>query len=282
MDIIQTNITKKSGEKALFDPEKLKRSLERSGAGEKEIMEIIDQVKIKLYDGISTRKIYQMAYAILKKRSHKSAGRYRLKRAILDLGPTGYPFERFIGELLKNQGYRVQVGVIVQGHCVEHEVDVLAQKGNKKILIECKFHRNTSRKSDVKVSLYIHSRFLDIKNQYEKSIDGDTHVYQGWLITNTRFTNEAAQYGKCVGLKLIPWDYPHKGSLREWIDNSGLHPITALQTITKKEKELILESGVVLCRELVENEKLLRTVGIRERMIPKVISEARELVTLTQ
>ncbi len=282
MDIIQTSITKKSGERALFDPEKLKRSLERSGAGENEILEIVDKVKVKLYDGISTHKIYQMAYAILKKRSHKSAGRYRLKRAILDLGPTGYPFERFIGALLKNQGYKVQVGIIVQGHCVQHEVDVVAQKENKKIIIECKFHRNTSRKSDVKVSLYIHSRFLDIKKQYEKSIEGNTHFHQGWLVTNTRFTNEAIQYGKCAGLKLVSWDYPHQGSLREWIDNSGLHPITALQTVTKKEKQQLLENEVVLCRELVGNEKLLRSIGIRERMIPKIINEAKELITPTK
>ena len=101
------------------------------------------------------------------------------------------------------------------------------------------------------------------------------------MVTNTRFTNEAIQYGKCAGLKLVSWDYPHQGSLREWIDNSGLHPITALQTVTKKEKQQLLENEVVLCRELVGNEKLLRSIGIRERMIPKIINEAKELIAPT-
>ena len=30
-----------------------------------------------------------------------------LKNALRELGPTGYPFERFVGELLKYQGYQV-------------------------------------------------------------------------------------------------------------------------------------------------------------------------------
>lgn len=272
------HITKKSGDKAPFDPQKLKRSLERAGAGEKDIHEIVKTVTDKLTDGMSTHKVYQMAYAILRNRSQRAAGKYRLKKAIFELGPTGFPFEKFVGELFKNQGYHVEVGKIVQGHCVQHEVDVVAEKDDKKLMVECKFHRDASRKSDVKVSLYIHSRYLDVEKQWNKNTALNQRFHQGWIVTNTRFTNDAMQYGKCCGLQLISWDYPAGSSLRERIDHSGLHPLTALQTLKKREKQDLLALGIALSRD-IKRENLLQ-IGMRENMIRKVLKEADELTRL--
>jgi Holliday junction resolvase len=219
-----------------------------------------------------------MAYAILRKRSHQAAGKYRLKKAIFELGPTGFPFERFVGELLKNQGYQVEVGKIVQGHCVQHEVDVVAQKDNRKIMVECKFHRDASRKSDVKVSLYIHSRFLDVEKQWNKNTVLNQRYHQGWIVTNTRFTEDAMQYGKCCGLELISWDYPAGSSLRERIDHSGLHPLTALQTLKKREKQALLQLDIVLSRDITRDH--LTQIGMKENMIRRVLKEAEALTRL--
>jgi len=269
-------VTKRNGQKVPFDVQKLIDSLDRSGAGEEDIEQIIREVGSNLVDGITTHKVYQMAYSILRKKSHRIAGTYRLKKAIFELGPTGYPFERFVGELLKNQGYKVEVGKIIKGHCVQHEVDVVAEKDDQKYMIECKFHSAPSKKSDVKVSLYIQSRFLDIEKEWKKKESEHLRFHQGWIVTNTRFTEDAMQFGKCAGLKLISWDYPFSGSLKERIVLSGLHPITALQSITKKEKKELLTFDVVLCRNL--NNELLYKAGIRENRINKILKEAKELV----
>ncbi|MEZ5196746.1 MAG: restriction endonuclease [Bacteroidales bacterium] len=269
-------ITKRSGEKVPFDQQKLKRSLERTGAGEQEIQKIIQLVNSRLVDGMSTHKVYQMAYSILRKKSHKVAGKYRLKKAIFELGPTGYPFERFVGELLKFQGYQVQVGQIVKGHCVDHEVDVIAEKEKQKFMIECKFHQDASKKSDVKVSLYIQSRFLDVEKEWKKQPEESLRFHQGWIVTNTRFTDDAIRFGKCAGLKLISWDYPQQGSLKQRIDSSGLHPVTALSGITKAEKQEVLNKDIVLCRDL-KPEHLLE-IGIRENRIKKIMEEVNELI----
>lgn len=277
MDKSAKLITKKSGEKVPFDQEKLKRSLERSGAGEKDIQAIIRQVNDRLVDGMSTHKVYQMAYSILRKGSSKVAGKYRLKKAIFELGPTGYPFEKFVGELLKFQGYQVQVGQIVKGHCVEHEVDVIAEKEHQKFMIECKFHQDQGKKSDVKVSLYIHSRFLDIEKQWNKNPNESLRFHQGWIVTNTRFTDDAIRFGKCSGLKLISWDYPAQGSLKQRIDVSGLHPITVLNSLTKKEKQEILNKDIVLCRNL-KTEHLI-DIGFRENRIGKIMKEISSLLS---
>jgi hypothetical protein len=269
-------IVKKSGERVVFEPSKLKQSLERSGASAGEIEYIIGRVKEKMVDGMSTRKLYHIAYSLLRKRSSKVAGRYRLKKAILELGPTGFPFEKFIGELFKYQGYEVQVGVVVRGRCVTHEVDVIARKGRKQLMMECKFHSDTSRKSDVKVPMYINSRFHDVRKQWERENGDSIERYEGWVVTNTRFTEDAINFGRCAGLHLLSWDYPRRGSLRDRIDASGLHPVTALQTLTKAEKQQILDKGIVLCRNLKPNT--LRDINVSERRINKAIAEVRELI----
>ena len=270
------HITKRNGEKVPFDVQKLIDSLDRSGASEENIQHVIHEVARNMVDGMSTRKVYQLAYSILRRKSKHAAGKYRLKKAIFELGPTGYPFERFVGELLKNQGYTVEVGQIVQGYCVQHEVDVVAEKNEHRYIIECKFHSDLSTKSDVKVSLYFHSRFLDIKKQWESRPDNHRAVHQGWLVTNTRFTEDALQYGRCAGLEMISWDYPERGSLKERIDVSGLHPITALQSLTKKEKQHLLEHNIVMCKDI--DHETLESAGINRAKFKGIIKEAESLV----
>ena len=269
------HITKSNGDKVPFDVQKLINSLDRTGASETEIEQVIREVGRNLVDGMSTHKVYQLAYSILRKKSKRVAGKYRLKKAIFELGPTGFPFERFVGELLKNQGYKVEVGKIVQGFCVQHEVDVIAEKDDRRFIVECKFHSDLSKKSDVKVSLYFHSRFLDIKRQWEKLSNNHLLFHQGWLVTNTRFSDDALQYGKCAGLKMISWDYPDMESLRHRIDVSGLHPLTALQSLTKKEKQELLNLDIVLCRDI--NPEFLSKIGIRDQHIPRIMEEAKML-----
>lgn len=269
------NITKKSGEVIPFDIEKLRRSFERSGANKEEINQVLMNISEQVYDGISTKKLFKMAYAMLRKKSVEVAGRYRLKDAIMELGPSGFPFEHFVSELLKYQGYETEVGTIVQGNCVTHEVDVIAQKDHKKIMIECKFHGNTHTKSDVKVALYIHSRYNDVLASWKKTDTQNISNYEGWLVSNTRFTEDAVQYAKCVGLHLVSWDYPSQGSLRERIDISGLHPITVLQSLSKKEKSSLLNNGIVLCRSLtLEN---LKAIGIVEDRARNILKEAKTI-----
>ena len=270
-------ITKASGEKAPFSIEKLRHSLSRAGAGEKVIDSIALAVQQMLYPGISTKEIYQRAFSLLKKASAHAAARYKLKKAILELGPTGFPFEKYVGEILKYEGYRVQVGQMVQGHCVLHEVDVIAKKDGRHFMIECKFHSDQRRKCDVKIPLYIHSRFQDVEKAWRKQPGHDQKFHQGWLVTNTRFTTDAVQYGTCAGLNLVSWNFPGKDSLKERIGRSALHPLTCLTTLSKKEKQLLLDKGIVLCKELCRNEQWLEEIGLPPARALKVLEEARLL-----
>ena len=273
------NIIKASGEKAPFQIEKVIRSLERAGGHKLLIEEIVQDIEKAVYDGMTTKKIYQMAFKILKRKSRVSASKYKLKKALMELGPSGYPFEKLVGKLLAHEGFSTQVGVIVQGNCVQHEVDVIAQKDDKHYMIECKYHSDQGRFCNVKIPLYIHSRFLDVEKQWEKQQGHKTKFHQGSVYTNTRFTTDAIQYGNCVGLMLTSWDYPKGNGLKERIDKSGLHPLTSLTTLTKAEKSKLLDKGIVLCKDINENPSLLEQLGIAKQRQKKILEDSEELCT---
>lgn len=273
------NIIKANGDKAPFEIEKVRISLERAGTDKLLVEEIVQDIEKEVYDGMTTKKIYQMAFRMLKGKARVSASRYKLKKALMELGPSGYPFEKLVGKLLAHEGFDTKVGVIVQGNCVQHEVDVIAQKDNKHYMIECKYHSDQSRYCNVKIPLYIQSRFLDVEKQWEKQQGHETKFHQGGVYTNTHFTTDAIQYGTCVGLLLTSWDYPKGDGLKERIDKSGLHPLTSLTTLTKTEKSKLLDKGIVLCKEINKNPSLLEQIGISERRQKDILEDSKKLCT---
>jgi len=275
MDIKNLIVTKASGNQDTFSAEKLRRSLTKSGASADIAEGILKQVGTIVYNGIPTKKIYQAAFELLKKNSSDQAGRYNLKRAIMALGPSGYPFEQFVGAIFQSQGYQVKVKQYLQGICVTHEIDVLAANKDHALMIECKYHNRQGIISDVKIPLYIHSRYRDVLGKWNEK--GSQKPLECWVVTNTKFSTDAVQYGNCAGLHLLGWNYPVSRSLSMLIDHSGLYPVTCLTTISNTEKERILQAGVVLCSDLVNKTDLLRTAGISLSRIPKVLAEAEAL-----
>lgn len=270
-------VTKMSGDRAVFDEKKLRQSLMSSGADEASIGNIIQKVKLKMYDGISTKAIHKIAVTLLQKRSLPTASRYKLKKAIFELGPTGFPFERYMGELLKLQGYSITVGSVQQGHCVKHEVDIIAEKGEQYMLLECKFHSEQGQFCNVKNPLYINSRFKDIELVLKQQPAFDKKILSGGLITNTRFSADALQYGNCMGMFMLSWDYPFNNALKHMIDKQQLYPITGLMTITKYEKNALLDNGIILCKHLTGNEGLLKKLHFSDVRITTTMNEASSL-----
>ncbi len=265
-------ITKATGEKVDFSLDKLRGSLRRSGAGDALIKSIINTVRDELYEGISTKEIYNRAYAMLKRKKSIFASKYKLKKAIYELGPTGFPFEKFVGALLQYSGYEVEIGKFLNGRCVTHEVDVIARKNSDYVIAECKFHSDESRNCDVKIPLYIHSRYRDIVSR--QKVDTPT---AGWVVTNTRFTRDALDYGLCAGLYLLSWDHPKGNSLRERIDRLGLYPITVSTLLTKREKQFLLSRDIVLCRQLHKDNFYLDHLGVSDSRKARILEEVNML-----
>lgn len=251
-------ITKADGTQEPFDPRKLDRSLKRVGASEQARTDIIGHITNEIKDGAPTEAIYAHAFELLKRerRDAPTAARYSVKRAVQELGPSGFPFERFVAEIFRSLGYtNVNTGVMVQGACVSHEVDVVAEHEKIRMGAEVKFHNNLGMKTDVKDALYVRARFDDLR-------EGPEHIQEAWLITNTRFTENAIHYGQCRGLKLLGWDYPKRRGLEVLIDRAHVHPITTLTTITNETKRKLLDKNIVLCKNLLPELDNLHAYGV--------------------
>ena len=270
-------IVKASGDKVLFSEEKLRSSLKRSGADDKLINQILTLVKEELYDGITTREVYNRAYSFLRRNKPVFASKYKLKKAIYELGPTGFPFERFLSAVLIYTGYKTQVGKTIVGKCVSHEIDVIAEKNGSIIIIECKFHGEQGRNCNVKIPLYIYSRYQDVKNAWQKTTSNIKQPDECWVATNTRFTKDAILYGNCMGLYLLSWDYPNGNGLKDRIDRLGLYPITVSTLLTKREKQFLLSRDVVLCRQLLKDSFYLDHLGVSDKRKSKILTEVGRL-----
>jgi hypothetical protein len=270
-------ITKASGDRAPYDPGKLIHSLLRAGASKTEAEAINKQLSAQLYEGISTKKIYSIAFNLLKKKSLPAADRYKLKKGIMELGPEGFAFEKLVSRILQHEGYTTQVGNFIEGKCVRHEVDILAEKDHHLVITECKYHNLPGTMCDVKVPLYINSRFADILEAWKISKTNTGKTIDGWIATNTKFTADAIKYGTCAGLKLMGWNYPAKGNINQKIDEYGLYPITCLTSLTRKEKQFLLAQNIILCQELKRNTGALEEAGIQEDKIKFVLEESENL-----
>ncbi len=122
-------ITKASGLAEDFSEKKLLGSLKNAGVPQEIRIQALRLVKDKLSSDTNTEKVHSLVSQYLEQHAPPLGQlNYSLKRAIFRLGPTGYPFEQFVAQILEQYGYHTKVGLILKGKCVKHEVDILAKK----------------------------------------------------------------------------------------------------------------------------------------------------------
>lgn len=268
----QIYIIKATGEREEFNPQKLRESLARAGASVESSEKVISQIEDELKEGDTTKDIYRRAFLLLGKEEVPAAARYSLRRAVMELGPTGFPFEQFVAEIFRAKGFETTTDFIAQGECAVHEVDIVAWNPEKLIMIEAKFHNELGIKSDLKVALYVKARWDDLMNSTfdfgkERKLD------EGWLVTNTKFSESAINYAKCRNMKLVGWNYPEQGNLQDLIEEAHLHPITCLNSSTPSDERLLMQAGIVLCRQARENPDILKQAGLSDEKIANMLTE---------
>ncbi|MGE3352745.1 MAG: ATP cone domain-containing protein [Planctomycetota bacterium] len=276
----QAEIVKTSGDREPFDEAKLRGSLRRAGASAADQDRVVAEVRDKLRPETTTRQLYRIAFDTLRSRATATrkerssdaatAARYSLQRAILELGPSGFPFEQFLGELLRHEGWDTRVGVRLQGEFVQHEVDLDAVRNGRRILAECKFRLDPNGKVDVKTALYVFGRAEDLRR-----VRGGYDRF--WIVTNGRFTSDALHFGEGNGLYLLGWNHPAGESLRERIDRAGLHPVTCLTHLRKTEKQRLIRDGVVVVADLHDEPRALDKLKLSNHRLANVRGEVDAL-----
>jgi hypothetical protein len=267
------NVRKETGHHQEYEKDKLINSLRYTGATPEQIDDICRCVEKSLHEGITTRKIYNIAFKRLRKISRPLSAYYGTKRALLDLGPDGFIFEKFVAKILENIGFEAITNVIIPGACVDHEVDVVAQNPQEHILVECKFHSTKERRNDLKTALYIKARSLDI---FDGPQGGKYDEF--WLISNTSFSEDAIRYSTCAGLRLWGANFPPQNTLQDVIRDNGLDPITCLASLKKGEKKMLLDSEVLMAKDIRSNPKTLKDIGLESTRIRRVLHEIDKIL----
>lgn len=262
----------------MFSDVKLRNSLLGSGASHDVAEEIVSHIKKELIEGISSDRIYKHAFSLLKKNQRPVAAKYSLKRAVAEFGPSGFPFEKFIAEIFRAMGYKAKTGQTLKGACITHEVDVIAENENEFIFVEAKFHNQVGTKSDAKVPMYVKSRIDDLEKTHYGGLKKQGLRSDPWIITNTKFTRSALEFGACSGINMVDWSAPKGRCLRELIEDADLHPVTALTELSKSEKEALLRQNIVLAKDLLQKTPVLQAMGIRQFKIDQILKEVIEII----
>lgn len=272
-------IEKADGSHETFDPERLVRSLERAGAGEHSARRIARLITDSVAPGSSSKEIYTRAFSLLRREARPVAARYALRRALLELGPTGHPFEDFISHLFRAEGWQVETRKSVRGKCISHEVDLYASRPveNVHLAAELKYHNDPGFKTDLKVALYVKSRFDDIFS-CDPSVRA-CPVDRGLLVTNTKFTSEAIAYASCSGVELLGWGYPDNDTLFMRMNRARVYPVTAFTGLSHAEKRLLIEQGVIAVDSIVRDRRALDALHLSSERVGELLAEADGLLS---
>lgn len=271
-------VKKYSGDLVPFDQEKFRFSLTKSGASSEAVDDIVHSILPIIYDGIHTKELYRLAHTQLRRRANSFAARYSLKRALRDLGPGGFHFEEWIARIFQYMGYQTLTGEVLSGRAVTHEIDVLALKDESLTIVECKFKNSTEAKTSVTTPMYFLSRLRDLESLAFPYFNKNSPVKSGWLVTNAYFTSDSINFADHYGVQLLSWDYPEGNSIKNRVDFAGLYPLTCLTTLSKKEKNTLLDKGCILVKDLVKDDRVLDGLRLSKAKERKVLEEAHALI----
>lgn len=272
-------ITKIDGEREPFSSAKFCLSIRKAGAPREIADSVCKKVTERINPGDSTTSIFRNALTYLIDDHPAIAARYSLRRALEALGPAGFVFEKYIEAILQSYGFETRQGVMVKGHCLSHEIDVIGWQGSKHFLIEAKYHNQPGIKTHVDVVMYADARLQDIAKEETKR-EKEKYEHGMWLITNTKFTDHAITYAKCRSIRLTGWNYPRGASLEDVISQKRLYPVTILPSLTNEMLPAFAAKGVILAQDLLTYDvaSLVATFGIPTAVAEKLVAELAGMV----
>lgn len=269
------------GEKEPFSYQKVYRSARRVGASKKLAREIAQKIEKDVYSGAKTSDIFREVKQLLHQETPAAALRFNLKQGMRRLGPTGFPFEKYIAGIFAKLGFEVQLNQFIPGACSKYEIDFLTKKEGILRLGECKYRNLPEAKIDINVALANYARFLDIENGgffQKKPLNGLS--VKSIIVTNTKFTQSTIRYSQCVGVELLGWKYPKNKGLEYIVDTHKLYPITVLPSLSNYLAEFFAGKQMMLAQDIVglTVKQTAREAQAPEKKIEALVKEAKTLL----
>ncbi len=271
-------IKKSNGERAPFDPNKIRSSIKRAGGGVAMQDKILAIVEKHLRPGITTEEIYSLVHSELNKAEPSTGARYRLRSGLLRLGPAGYNFEKYVASILTRYGYKTELPFELQGACVSHEVDVIAEKDGRKMFIEAKFRNKFDDVVNIKDTMATWSRYLDLVEGARLGLC--PHFDEAWIVTNARFTSHSLKFAHCKNMVMVGWNHPKERTFAKMVDLQTLYPLTILDDISDEEIHNFAEHELMLCQEIAhEDAKALeKKTGIKQKRLKELINQCQIVI----
>jgi len=263
-----------------YDPAKLVKTIMRVGFDRPVAEQIEEQVRDRIWEGITTTKIYSMVYEEMKKRKEGLALRYRLRESIANLNPNYHEFEKFVTKLLREDGMEADWSPrpMPQGGCIEHEIDVVARKHGKTHVVECKHHYHHHRYTGLDVPMRQWARLQDLRKGNELGLKHAVDADNGWVIGNTKLSRHAKRYAECTGIRLTGWKYPEDNGLERIVERNKAYPVTMLRPPHHAKVELSKRNILTLHELLSLNEEQERDLGLKNEVLIKLQKQARDIL----
>lgn len=283
MDMESLYVINSRGEKEPFSVQKLYRSLGRVDAPVNLIRNIADAVKKESYPGIRTSEIFDKIRKELHNQAPKPALRFNLKEGIRKLGPTGFPFEKFVGEIFNKLGFAVEINQHLPGLCIaDYEIDFIAKKGKIIYVGECKYRNVPGEMVHSKDVLANYARFLDIARNgpYFRKKNKQNYKIKTILVTNAKFTGDVIKYSTCMGIELLGWRYPENRGLEHLIDKYNLYPVTTLPSLRGYLRDIFSEEKIMLAQDIlkINPEIFSKKFNVSINHLYSIIKEAKLLL----
>jgi hypothetical protein len=264
-------VIKLNGEKENFSSKKVYYSAMKAGAPAFLAKNISREIEGEIYDGIKTTEIFKKVKDKLKKENPQFSLRFNLKEGMKELGPAGFVFEDFICQVLSRLGLNVKGSRILSGKCCSYEIDFIAEDEETTYIGECKYRNNAGDKIDINVCLKEFAVLDDIKNsnKFQTNINS-------FIVTNTKFTEQAIKYANCKKLRLLGWNYPKNEGLESIVSKNRLYPITILPSFKSYQAEIFKKERIILADQILALDivKFSKKVNIPEKQIESLKREA--------
>jgi hypothetical protein len=262
-------IIKADGRREEFQPRKIIGTCVRAGASRKTAVEIAKKVSSEIREGDTTQKIYGIIIAELEKREDRTSFVFTLRESIARMDSIS--FELYVKDILEAYGYNCDWNKIIKGRYVEHQVDVVAEKGGEIYLIECKHHTNHHRFCGLGTILEVQARLEDIADGFENK-KNRYDFKMAWVVTNTKFSDHAKKYAKGENIRLTGWR-SKEFSLDDMIGEKSIFPITILRDDFCLQKKL-LEQGIIILQDLLTKE----IKDVSKNKIDELKNQAKDLL----
>ena len=263
-------VKKADGSLQLFDREKVVRTCLRMGANRQVAYEVAEKVERRLYKGISTAKILQMIFQFMRRYKPGVGNLFDLRKG-LSLMVSKPEFEVFVQVLLAHNGFEVTPNQLLDGRCVEHEVDAIARKNGVTFFVEAKHHSSYHTQTGLDESRIARAVLEDVIEGFALG-KSDQKIDRAMIVTNTRYSDHAIQYGKCRDILQIGWSSPTDHGLQNMIEGNNLLPLSCLRGLSIDARMKLANSGIVLFEQIIEEDTggLARKTGLPREVIKNI------------